>query len=67
MAAGGFHGSAALLHRCRPPAGPLTVGILQFIAPLQFLLAVAIYDEPFTWAHGVAFGVSGALALTWGP
>ena len=34
-----------------------TVGMLQFIAPtLQFLLAVAIYDEPFTWAHGVAFG-----------
>ena len=33
-----------------------TVGILQFIAPtLQFLLAVAIYNEPFTWAHGVAF------------
>ncbi len=26
-----------------------TVGMLQFIAPtLQFLLAVAIYDEPFT-------------------
>lgn len=34
-----------------------TVGMLQFIAPtLQFLLAVAIYNEPFTWAHGVAFG-----------
>jgi len=33
-----------------------TVGMLQFIAPtLQFLLAVAIYNEPFTWAHGVAF------------
>ena len=42
-----------------------TVGILQFIAPtLQFLLAVAIYDEPFTWAHGVAFGcIWTALAL----
>jgi len=34
-----------------------TVGMLQFIAPtLQFVCAVAIYDEPFTWAHGVAFG-----------
>jgi len=42
-----------------------TVGILQFIAPtLQFLLAVAIYDEPFTWAHGAAFGcIWTALAL----
>lgn len=34
-----------------------TVGMLQFIAPtLQFLLAVAIYDEPFTNAHAIAFG-----------
>lgn len=34
-----------------------TVGMLQFIAPtLQFLLAVAVYDEPFTTAHAVAFG-----------
>ena len=34
-----------------------TVGILQFLAPtLQFLLAVAIYDEPFTQAHAIAFG-----------
>jgi chloramphenicol-sensitive protein RarD len=34
-----------------------TVGMLQFIAPtLQFALAVAIYDEPFTRAHGIAFG-----------
>jgi chloramphenicol-sensitive protein RarD len=34
-----------------------TVGMLQFIAPtLQFLLAVAIYDEPFTTAHAIAFG-----------
>jgi chloramphenicol-sensitive protein RarD len=33
-----------------------TVGMLQFIAPtLQFLLAVAVYDEPFTTAHGIAF------------
>ena len=34
-----------------------TVGMLQFIAPtLQFLLAVAVYDEPFTRAHAIAFG-----------
>ena len=42
-----------------------TVGMLQFIAPtLQFLLAVAVYDEPFTTAHAVAFGaIWTALAL----
>jgi chloramphenicol-sensitive protein RarD len=34
-----------------------TVGMLQFIAPtLQFLLAVAIYNEPFSNAHAIAFG-----------
>lgn len=34
-----------------------TVGMLQFIAPtLQFLLAVAVYREPFSMAHGIAFG-----------
>jgi len=34
-----------------------TVGMLQFIAPtLQFLLAVAVYDEPFTTSHAIAFG-----------
>ena len=34
-----------------------TLGMLQFVAPtLQFLLAVAIYDEAFTTAHGIAFG-----------
>ena len=34
-----------------------TVGILQFIAPtLQFAPAVAVYDEPFTRAHAIAFG-----------
>jgi len=33
-----------------------TVGMLQFIAPtLQFALAVAVYGEPFTKAHAVAF------------
>ncbi|WP_294120032.1 EamA family transporter RarD [Sphingomonas sp.] len=42
-----------------------TVGMLQFIAPtLQFICAVALYNEPFTWAHGVAFGcIWTALAL----
>lgn len=42
-----------------------TVGMLQFIAPtLQFLLAVAVYDEPFTTAHAIAFGcIWAALAL----
>jgi chloramphenicol-sensitive protein RarD len=42
-----------------------TVGMLQFIAPtLQFLLAVAVYDEPFTTAHAIAFGcIWTALAL----
>ena len=34
-----------------------TLGILQFMAPtLQFLLAVALYDEEFTRAHAIAFG-----------
>ena len=33
-----------------------SMGMLQFLAPtLQFLLAVAVYDEPFTTAHGIAF------------
>jgi len=42
-----------------------TVGMLQFIAPtLQFLLAVAVYDEPFTRAHAIAFAcIWTALAL----
>ncbi|HXG81134.1 MAG TPA: EamA family transporter RarD [Sphingomicrobium sp.] len=42
-----------------------SVGILQFIAPtLQFLLAVAVYGEPFTTAHAIAFGcIWTALAL----
>ena len=34
-----------------------TVGMLQFLAPtLQFLLAVAVYNEPFSRAHAIAFG-----------
>ncbi|MEO5774800.1 MAG: EamA family transporter RarD [Sphingomicrobium sp.] len=42
-----------------------TLGMLQFIAPtLQFLLAVAVYGEPFTTAHAVAFGaIWTALAM----
>jgi chloramphenicol-sensitive protein RarD len=42
-----------------------TLGMLQFIAPtLQFLIAVAIYGEPFTRAHAVAFAaIWAALAL----
>lgn len=45
-----------------------TVGILQYVTPtLQFLLAVALYHEPFTRAHAVTFGcIWAALALyTW--
>jgi chloramphenicol-sensitive protein RarD len=34
-----------------------TLGMLQFLAPtLQFLLAVALYDEELTRAHVIAFG-----------
>ncbi|HET9356254.1 MAG TPA: EamA family transporter RarD [Sphingomicrobium sp.] len=42
-----------------------TVGMLQFLAPtLQFLLAVAVYDEPLTTAHLLAFAaIWAALAL----
>ena len=42
-----------------------TLGMLQFLAPtLQFLIAVMLYDEPFTRAHAVAFAaIWTALAL----
>ena len=42
-----------------------TLGMLQFIAPtLQFLLAVLVYGERFTWAHAIAFAaIWSALAL----
>ena len=42
-----------------------TLGMLQFLAPtLQFLIAVLVYDEPFTRAHAIAFGaIWTALAL----
>lgn len=34
-----------------------TLGMIQFLAPtLQFLIAVLLYGEPFTFAHGIAFG-----------
>jgi chloramphenicol-sensitive protein RarD len=42
-----------------------TMGMLQFIAPtLQFLIAVAVYGEPFTTAHAIAFPlIWAAMAL----
>jgi chloramphenicol-sensitive protein RarD len=34
-----------------------SIGLFQYIAPsMAFLLAVAVYGEPFTRVHGVAFG-----------
>ena len=42
-----------------------TMGMLQFVAPtLQFLIAVALYGEPFTTAHAIAFpAIWAALVL----
>jgi chloramphenicol-sensitive protein RarD len=42
-----------------------TLGMLQFLAPtLQFALAVGLYGEKFTAAHGIAFAaIWAALAL----
>ncbi len=42
-----------------------TLGMLQFLAPtLQFLIAVLLYNEPFTPAHAIAFvAIWSALAL----
>ena len=42
-----------------------TVGLIQYLTPtLQFLLAVALYREPFTGIHWAAFGcIWLALAL----
>jgi chloramphenicol-sensitive protein RarD len=42
-----------------------TMGILQYLAPSgQFLLAVALYREPFTSTHAAAFGcIWASLAL----
>jgi chloramphenicol-sensitive protein RarD len=45
-----------------------TLGLLQYLSPtLQFLLAVAVYREPFTAAHLLAFGLiwSGLAVFTW--
>jgi chloramphenicol-sensitive protein RarD len=42
-----------------------TVGLLQYVAPtMQFSIAVFVFGEPFTAAHGLAFGcIWGSLAL----
>jgi chloramphenicol-sensitive protein RarD len=42
-----------------------TMGLIQYVTPtMQFLLAVALYREPFTPAHAAAFGLIWAsLAL----
>jgi len=42
-----------------------TMGLIQFMTPtLQFLFAVLLFHEPFTTAHGVAFGcIWGSLAI----
>jgi len=42
-----------------------TLGMLQFLAPtLQFLIAVLLYNEPFTRSHAIAFiAIWTALAL----
>jgi chloramphenicol-sensitive protein RarD len=42
-----------------------TVGFLQYLAPtLQFLLAVAVFGEPFTRVHLVSFAcIWSALAI----
>jgi chloramphenicol-sensitive protein RarD len=42
-----------------------TVGLFQYIAPsLNFVLAVALYDEAFTPTHAVTFGcIWAALAI----
>jgi chloramphenicol-sensitive protein RarD len=42
-----------------------TIGFLQYLAPsISLLLAVLMYNEPFTTAHAVAFGfIWAALAL----
>ncbi|MCG6949629.1 MAG: EamA family transporter RarD [Acidobacteria bacterium] len=42
-----------------------TAGLLQYIAPTcTFLLAVLVYDEPFSTAHAISFGlIWAALAI----
>lgn len=35
-----------------------TLGFLQYLAPtLQFLLALTVWREPFTWVQGITFGL----------
>lgn len=38
---------------------PMSVlGFIQYLTPsLQFLIAVLLYQEPFTWVHGMVFGL----------
>ncbi len=46
----------------------VTLGLLQYIAPTgQFLLAVLVYDEPFTRAKGVSFALIwlGLAVVSW--
>jgi chloramphenicol-sensitive protein RarD len=42
-----------------------TMGLLQYLSPsLQFVLAVVLWNEPFTLAHGIAFAcIWGALVI----
>lgn len=45
-----------------------TLGLLMYIAPsLQLGMGVLVFDEPFTWAHAVAFGCiwSGLALYSW--
>ena len=66
LAAGLVSTVPLLLFTAAARALPLsTLGMLQFIAPtLQFLLAVFVYGEAFTPAHGLAFGaIWTALAI----
>ena len=45
-----------------------TVGLMQYVAPsIQFLLAVAVYREPFGTVHGITFALiwSGLALFTW--
>ena len=48
---------------------PMTdVGVLQYVNPsLQFICAVVIFSEPFSLAHGVAFGLiwTALILYTW--
>ena len=46
-----------------------TVGLVQYLNPtLQFAVAVALFGEPFSVWHGVAFGLiwAGLALYSWG-